>query len=99
MAAPAPERSRIPRADDDYSRAAASNRVEFIRAATGADPAHVSRYSFDPAKLVGNIENFVGVAQVPIGVAGPLLVDGEHAAGSSTSRWRRPKGRWSPATT
>ena len=35
MAAPAPERSRVPRADDDYSRAAAANRIEFIRAAKG----------------------------------------------------------------
>ena len=32
--------------------------------------------------LAGNIENFVGVAQVPIGIAGPLLVDGEHARGT-----------------
>ncbi len=29
----------------------------------------------------GNIEHFLGVAQVPIGVAGPLLVNGEHARG------------------
>ena len=42
---------------------------------------HVASYSFDPAALPGNIEHFTGVAQVPIGVAGPLLVDGEHAQG------------------
>ena len=41
----------------------------------------MSSYSFDPAVLPGNIEQFVGVAQVPIGVAGPLLVNGEHAQG------------------
>ena len=29
----------------------------------------------------GNIENFTGVAQVPIGLAGPLKVNGEHAQG------------------
>ena len=33
------------------------------------------------ASLPGNIEHFTGVAQVPIGIAGPLLVDGEHAQG------------------
>ena len=44
-------------------------------------PEHVGRYSIDPAALRGNIENFVGAAQVPIGIAGPLLVDGEHARG------------------
>ena len=42
---------------------------------------HVSSYSIDPAVLAGNIEQFLGAAQVPIGVAGPLLVDGEHAQG------------------
>ena len=40
------------------------------------------RYSIDPAVLPGNVENFFGVAQVPIGLAGPLLIDGEHARGS-----------------
>src|SRR5262249_46337677 len=42
---------------------------------------HVNHYSIDPAALPGNIENFMGVAQVPIGLAGPLLVNGEHAQG------------------
>ena len=31
--------------------------------------------------LRGNIEGFSGAAQVPLGFAGPLLVDGEHARG------------------
>jgi hydroxymethylglutaryl-CoA reductase (NADPH) len=81
MTAPARERSRIPRLADDYSRAAAAKRMEFVREATGARPDHLGRYSIDPAALAGNIENFVGAAQVPIGLAGPLLVDGEHARG------------------
>ena len=42
---------------------------------------HVGHYSFDPATLPGNVENFMGVAQVPIGLAGPLLINGEHAQG------------------
>ena len=43
--------------------------------------AHVGHYSVDPGTLPGNIENFMGVAQVPIGLAGPLLINGEHARG------------------
>ena len=78
---PARERSRIPRLADDYSRAAATERMEFIREAIGVRPEHIGRYSVDPGMLAGNVENFVGVAQVPIGIAGPLLVDGEHARG------------------
>ena len=34
-----------------------------------------------PRSLPGNVEHFIGVAQVPIGLAGPLLVNGEHAQG------------------
>src|ERR1019366_10212814 len=79
--APAREHGRIPRSADCYSQAAAAERMDFIRAATGARPEHTGRYSIDPAALAGNIENFVGAAQVPIGIAGPLLVDGEHAQG------------------
>ncbi len=81
MTAPARERGRIPRQADDYSRAAAAARMEFVHRATGASAEHIGRYTIDPAALAGNIENFVGAAQVPIGLAGPLLVDGEHARG------------------
>ncbi|MFT5573584.1 MAG: hydroxymethylglutaryl-CoA reductase (NADPH) [Cryomorphaceae bacterium] len=31
--------------------------------------------------MAGNIENPIGVAQVPIGLAGPILVNGQHAQG------------------
>jgi hydroxymethylglutaryl-CoA reductase (NADPH) len=76
------DRTPVPRdPDNDYSREAAGARVQFLRERTGAKLEHVSSYSFDPSVLPGNIEQFVGVAQVPIGVAGPLLVDGEHAQG------------------
>ena len=75
------KRSRIPRLEDDYSRAAATKRMEFIGEATGARAEHIGRYSFDPATVAGNVENFVGAVEVPIGIAGPLLVDGEHARG------------------
>ena len=73
---------RIPRdRDDDYTHEAAARRRDFLGERTGAELEHVGSYSFDPAILPGNIENFIGVSQVPIGIAGPLLVDGEHAHG------------------
>jgi hydroxymethylglutaryl-CoA reductase (NADPH) len=67
--------------EDDYTREAARARQDFVRERTGTELEHVSSYSFDPGTLTGNIEQFVGVAQVPIGLAGPLLVNGEHAQG------------------
>jgi len=81
MTAPAQQHGRVPRLPDDYSRAAAAERIEFLRVATCASPEHIGQYSVDPAMLAGNIENFVGTAQVPLGIAGPLLVHGEHAEG------------------
>lgn len=72
----------VPRSkDDDYTTEMAAKRRAFLKETCGADLDHVGRFSFDPAILPGNIENFVGVAQVPMGVAGPLLIDGEHAKG------------------
>ena len=74
--------SRIPRSrDDDYTPEMAAARRQFLREQTGKELSHVAQCSFDPAILPGNIENFVGVAQVPIGLAGPLRVNGEHAKG------------------
>ena len=77
-----PDRVVVPRdAENDYTREAATRRVEFVREQTGASLEHVSSYSFDPEIVTGNVEQFLGVAQVPIGLAGPLLVNGEHAQG------------------
>lgn len=75
-------RVRIPRAeDDDYAVPAIQARQQFAEDFTKQEYKHLKQYSFDPHDLQGNCENFVGVAQVPVGLAGPLLVDGEHAQG------------------
>ncbi len=66
---------------NDYGREAIEQRQAFIREHTDSDLEHTSAYSLDPATLPGNVENFFGVAQVPIGLAGPILVNGEHAQG------------------
>ena len=72
----------VPRSkDDDYTDKMATTRRTFLKERTGASLDNVGEYSIDIAMLPGNIENFVGVAQVPLGVAGPLLVNGEHAKG------------------
>jgi hydroxymethylglutaryl-CoA reductase (NADPH) len=73
---------RIPRhQEDDYTRDSAAHRREFLRQRTGVSLEHVGSFSLDPSVLPGNIENFSGVAQVPLGVAGPLHMIGEHAQG------------------
>lgn len=73
---------RIPRdSDNDYSETMARQRREFAEQKTSTKLEHIGHYSVDPAVTAGNIENFIGVAQVPMGLIGPLLVDGEHAQG------------------
>jgi hydroxymethylglutaryl-CoA reductase (NADPH) len=75
------DRIKVPRDPaDDYTPEIAARRRDFIRERTGADLTHVGQYSFDQM-LPGNIENFIGAAQVPLGVAGPLRINGEHAQG------------------
>lgn len=72
-------RARIPRrTDDDHTAEAAAERRAFLAERTGADLTHVGRASIDAAVTQGNIENYIGCAQVPIGVAGPLRIRGEH---------------------
>ena len=73
---------RIPREkENDHTAAVGERRREFLHEQTGVDLEDVGRFSFDPGVLEGNIENYVGVAQVPIGLAGPLKIIGEHAQG------------------
>lgn len=67
--------------EDNYSPEIIATRQRFIEEYAGVSIAHISKYSFDPSILSGNVENFTGVAQVPIGFAGPIRVNGEHANG------------------
>src|SRR5664280_2762193 len=66
---------------DDYTRDRTRRRRRVVTAETGAPLDHVAAFSFDPAVVPGNVEGFSGVAQVPLGFAGPLLVHGENARG------------------
>ena len=73
---------RIPRdSGNDYTENMAQQRREFVTANTATSLDNIAHYSVDPAETAGNIENFIGVAQVPMGLVGPLAVNGEHASG------------------
>jgi hydroxymethylglutaryl-CoA reductase (NADPH) len=67
--------------ENDYGSRLIRKRVRFVEELAGTRLRHLTQYSFDPRETQGNIENFTGVAQVPIGIAGPLRVNGEHAQG------------------
>jgi hydroxymethylglutaryl-CoA reductase (NADPH) len=65
----------------DYETAIIQKRQRFIEEFADVTLSYIDKYPFDPKVVQGNIENFTGVAQVPIGFAGPLQVNGEHAKG------------------
>ena len=60
---------------------AAEARRHLLNGETGADLETIGSYAFDPAEAEANIENFVGAAQVPMGVAGPVAVNGGAVSG------------------
>lgn len=81
QAAP-PSTARVPRfRGDDYCAEIISTRQSFVEDFTGVNLHHTRWSSFDPHLVKGNCEHFIGVAQVPLGIAGPLRVNGEYARG------------------
>ena len=76
------DRVNIPRDKaDDYGPNAIKMRQDFVESYTGVKLEHLPHYSFDPHITQGNVEHFVGVAQIPVGLAGPIKINGEHAQG------------------
>ncbi len=72
----------IPRSkQNNYSESFIAERRKWAAEKTGADISHIAHYSINPDDLKSRIENMVGAAQVPLGIAGPLKVNGEHAQG------------------
>lgn len=83
LSEPSEDADHIPRDPvDDWSAGAVEARRAFLQEHCSSNFEHVTRHSFDPHVTRGNIEHFLGVAQVPLGIAGPLLVNGEHAQGN-----------------
>lgn len=61
---------------------AADIRRDFIEKKYNIQLDNVAKYSLDmDAALKKNIENPIGTIQIPVGLAGPLKVNGEHARG------------------
>ena len=67
--------------DQGYAADRVARRRAWVEGKTGASLRHIGSHSFDPEAMRGNIENPIGVAQVPLGVAGPVFVHGQHARG------------------
>src|SRR5687768_9729549 len=64
-----------------YAAEHVARRRAWVEGKTGAGLHHVGAHSIPGEGMRGNVENPVGAAQVPLGVAGPLVVRGLHASG------------------
>jgi len=74
--------SLVPRLGAEaYTRSGVEARRRWVEEKTGALLPYVGGSTLDPLQARGNIENLIGAVQMPLGVAGPLRVDGEHAQG------------------
>ncbi|WP_276298987.1 hydroxymethylglutaryl-CoA reductase (NADPH) [Halorussus lipolyticus] len=64
----------------DYETAVEARR-RLLEAETDADVDAIGDYTFEAEEAEANIENMVGAAQIPMGVAGPVQVAGGAASG------------------
>jgi hydroxymethylglutaryl-CoA reductase (NADPH) len=69
------------RKDQGYRSEDLAIRRRWLEQRTGASLTKIGESTLDSERMRGNVENPIGSVQIPLGVAGPLQVNGEHAAG------------------
>jgi hydroxymethylglutaryl-CoA reductase (NADPH) len=73
----------VPRfTDQGYSPDQVRERREWLQRKLGVDLPLVAASAIPTEQMRGNIENPIGSVQMPLGVAGPLRVNGSHADGT-----------------
>jgi len=72
---------RLPSTTDASREARDLRRARLREEGCGIDALCGEAAELEPEKLAGSIEGFIGYAQIPLGVAGPVRIAGRHAEG------------------
>jgi len=64
-----------------YTHFDVDDRRNAVEKATGTNLENISKFCFDPEKASKNIENMIGATQMPLAVAGPVIIKGDFAMG------------------
>ncbi len=65
----------------DYEEKNIRNRVKWLKKMTNTKLKSILDFSESTTHMRGNIENLIGVAKIPIGLCGPIKINGEYAKG------------------
>lgn len=72
---------RLPSTTDATREARDARRARLREDGHAIDAISGTAPELDPAALAGSIEGFIGFAQLPLGIAGPVRIRGQHADG------------------
>jgi hydroxymethylglutaryl-CoA reductase (NADPH) len=72
---------RLPSTTDATREARDARRARLLEDGHAIDAIIGAAPELDPAALAGSIEGFIGFAQLPLGIAGPVRIRGQHAEG------------------
>lgn len=73
---------KIPRDKlDDYSQESVNRRFQWLEERTDKKLPHLKGEPYPPSEVRGTCENYIGTVGIPIGIAGPLRINGVRAKG------------------
>ena len=73
---------KIPRDKyDDYSQESVSRRLQWLEQRTDKKLPYLKGTPYPPSEVKGTCENYIGTVGIPVGIAGPLLINGVRAKG------------------
>lgn len=64
-----------------YKASDVKERLDAVEKLTETDLKALTDYTVDPELFSKNIENMIGMTQIPLAFAGPVMIDGDHAKG------------------